>query len=182
MKPTHTIKSIEETRQSLIRVIFVFVAYYGLWVLSRLLQPVSYAVYSIGIAFPLLSAMVTRDWSTMGFTRRNWKQALFWGMTVGLIFLLVIGIVPKVLGLQPSLETPPQQLLGGIIIAFLVISPYQEFLFRGWIQPRLESALGMWQGLIDSLFSAFCYMGHTSTITRRLTDDSDSNFSTTCAI
>src|SRR5574341_2154410 len=128
---------VEKTWQTFIGVILVFVAYYGLWVISRFIQPVSYAVYGVGIAFPLLSAMITRDWSTIGFTGRNWKPALLWGAAVGLVLLVGIVIVPGVLRLQPSPETHPRQLVGGIALSLLVISPFQEFLFRGWMQPRL---------------------------------------------
>ena len=28
------------------------------------------------------------------------------------------------------------------------MSPFQEFLFRGWLQPRLQAALGRWPGLV----------------------------------
>jgi membrane protease YdiL (CAAX protease family) len=40
------------------------------------------------------------------------------------------------------------QLIVGIPIWILVMSPFQEFLFRGWLQPRFEKNLGFWPGLV----------------------------------
>jgi membrane protease YdiL (CAAX protease family) len=39
------------------------------------------------------------------------------------------------------------QLIVGIPIWLLIMSPFQEFFFRGWLQPRFEKSLGVWPGL-----------------------------------
>jgi membrane protease YdiL (CAAX protease family) len=148
MNSTLSTLPVEKTRQSLAQVVLVFVAYYGLWILSRFFQPVVYAVYALGVAFPLLSAFITKDWSASGFTTHNWRSALLWGTTIGLGLCLGLGLLPLALVSQPAPTLSPRQLRGGILLAFLVISPFQEFLFRGWMQPRLARALGRAQGLI----------------------------------
>jgi len=53
-----------------------------------------------------------------------------------------------------------QQLLIGIPLWVLVISPFQEFFFRGWMQSGLTEALGKWRGLIISTacFTAWHYL------------------------
>jgi membrane protease YdiL (CAAX protease family) len=40
------------------------------------------------------------------------------------------------------------QLIVGIPAWMLVVSPFQEFFFRGWLQPRFEDWLGKWPGLL----------------------------------
>lgn len=40
------------------------------------------------------------------------------------------------------------QLIVGIPIWLLIMSPFQEFFFRGWVQPRFEQSLGQWPGLV----------------------------------
>jgi len=40
------------------------------------------------------------------------------------------------------------QLIVGIPIWLLIMSPFQEFFFRGWLQPRFEKSLGLWSGLV----------------------------------
>lgn len=39
-------------------------------------------------------------------------------------------------------------------------SPFQEFLFRGWLQPRLSHVWGEWAGLLaaNSLFTLWHYL------------------------
>ncbi len=43
-----------------------------------------------------------------------------------------------------------QQLLIGIPLWIMVISPFQEFFFRGWIQSGLTEVLGKWWVLVIS--------------------------------
>jgi membrane protease YdiL (CAAX protease family) len=40
------------------------------------------------------------------------------------------------------------QLAVAIPMWILIMSPFQEFFFRGWLQPRFQDALGRWPGLV----------------------------------
>lgn len=157
MEHSHSAKPTQSPRRVLLGVILVYVVYYGLTILSRFIQPMSYLVYLTGIAFPLVSARAAGDWTAIGFTRRNWKQALLWGTATGLALLLLVYIGAKTLGTQSTAEAIRGQLLIGIPLSFMVISPFQEFLFRGWMQPRLQKAMGKVSGLLacSLLFAAW---------------------------
>lgn len=39
------------------------------------------------------------------------------------------------------------QIAIGLFLWVLILSPFQEFFFRGWLQPRLQAAIGKWAGL-----------------------------------
>ncbi len=140
------IESFDKTRL-LRQALIVYAIFYALTVLSRFFQPASYAIYLLGIVFPLVWAAFTNEWATMGFTRHNWQSALLWGMLLG-ILLFVLGYSALwVTGTRLPDQLRSQQLLIGIPFSFLVISPFQEFLFRGWLQPRFQNALGEVRGL-----------------------------------
>ncbi len=128
--------------------LIVYVIVYAITVWSRFFQPASYAIYLIGIAFPLIWAAVTKDWVAIGFTRRNWQSALLWGIVLGMLLFLLIYSALWITGTRLPAGLLPQQLLIGIPFSFLVISPFQEFLFRGWLQPRFQNALGKVRGLL----------------------------------
>jgi membrane protease YdiL (CAAX protease family) len=53
-----------------------------------------------------------------------------------------------------------QQLLIGVPFWLLVISPFQEFFFRGWMQSGLGDAVGEWWGLIiaNACFTLWHYV------------------------
>jgi membrane protease YdiL (CAAX protease family) len=46
--------------------------------------------------------------------------------------------LPPLWGLQVAIAFP---------MWLLVMSPFQEFFFRGWLQPRLQTIMGRWVGL-----------------------------------
>jgi membrane protease YdiL (CAAX protease family) len=98
-----------------------------------------------GILFPLIWGRLTGQWQDMGFTRANLRSALVWGIAAGFVTGLVGILLVKV-------DNPPAdmalQIAIGIPIWLLLASPFQEFFFRGWLQSRLEQALGRWQGLL----------------------------------
>ena len=52
---------------------------------------------------------------------------------------------PPLLGLQLAV---------GIPVWLLILSPFQELFFRGWMQPRFQEAVGRWRGLI---LTAVCF-------------------------
>lgn len=104
---------------------------------------VLFVVY--GIAFPLIWAKIAYGWQAMGFSKRNLSYALLWGLAAGIawaiytyVFLRRDEALPPLWGLQVAIAVP---------IWLLVMSPFQEFFFHGWLQPRLESVAGRWGGL-----------------------------------
>lgn len=103
------------------------------------------------MAFPLLwASWRTRDWARKGFTRRNLSQALLWRLGTGLLLLTIEWFTAG------DRQTAPLfwlQLAVGIPIWVLIMSRFQEFLFRGWLQPRFQDALGLWPGLIVTSIS-----------------------------
>lgn len=142
----------QEAQRHLIEAVIAYAAFCGLSVLSRFFLPVFLLVVVSGIAFPLVWAKLTRDWAAIGFTRRNLAQALLWGLGAGLVSIVYTLVVfreeqsfPPMLGLQLAI---------GIPIWILIMSPFQEFLFRGWIQPRFQDAMGKWAGL---LVTSLCF-------------------------
>ncbi len=147
MNPSPRIESVDKTH-FLQQALIVFVILYGLTALSRFFQPASYAIYLLGIEFPLVWAASTKEWATMGFTRRNWQSALRWGTLLGILLFVLSYSALWVTGTRLPDQILPKQLLIGIPLSFLVISPFQEFLFRGWLQPRFQNALGQVRGLI----------------------------------
>lgn len=138
----------QEAHRHLLEATIIYVAFLGFSLLGRLIQPVFLLVMVTGIAFPLVWALLTRDWTAIGFTRRNWKQALLWGTGMGSGLLCLAYIVLTSMGKRPPQDTLGLQLLIGIPFSILVVSPFQEFFFRGWLQPRFQSALGKWTGLL----------------------------------
>ena len=131
-------------RKAFIEAITALLAYYGLSLLSRLVAPLFLLVIGSGLFFPLIWGVFTKDWKTMGFTRRNIGQALFWGVGSGVLLMVVIWFTTEH-KLAPFYVL---QLIVGIPIWLLVMSPFQEFFFRGWLQPRFEKSLGLWPGLV----------------------------------
>ncbi|MBN1584190.1 MAG: CPBP family intramembrane metalloprotease [Anaerolineae bacterium] len=108
-----------------------------------------YAAFGIaallGLIFPLVWAKVTGNWNGIGFAQKNWPLAMGWGVLGGiatsLIGVVVISEVapPSKMGLQLAIGVP---------MWLFMASPFQEFFFRGWLQPKFESALGAGWGLI----------------------------------
>ncbi len=128
--------------------VIVYVIFYGITVLGRFFQPAGQVLYFLGIAFPVIWAASAKEWAAMGFTRRNWGRAVLLGALAGCLLFLAIYSGLWLTGTRPPASLLPRQLLLGIPLSFLVIAPFQEFLFRGWLQPRLQMALGNILGLL----------------------------------
>lgn len=131
-------------RKALTEAVIAFLGFCGLSLLSRLYAPLLLLVVASGLGFPLLWGVLTRDWKTMGFTRRNAGQALIWGAGSGALLMVIIWFTTEH-KLAPFFGL---QLVVGIPLWLLIMSPFQEFFFRGWLQPRFEKALGIWPGLL----------------------------------
>jgi membrane protease YdiL (CAAX protease family) len=108
--------------------------------------PVAFVLFvAYGIAFPLAWAGLTHKWEALGFSRRNLSYALVLGVVAGVIWAVYTYIffrqdspLPSLWGLQVAIAFP---------VWLLVMSPFQEFFFRGWLQPRLQTVMGKWIGL-----------------------------------
>ena len=134
-----------------------FTVFCGISQLSRLYYPLFGLVVMAGIAFPLAWGGFTKNWKALGFSRQNLGKALFWGVCAGIVSSLAgLAVLQK----RAFVSDLGQQLLIGIPLWILVISPFQEFFFRGWLQSGLTEALGKWWGLVISTvcFTAWHYL------------------------
>lgn len=136
-------------RQALAEAVTALVAFCALSLLSRLVPLLFLLVVGGGLLFPLIWGVFTKDWKSMGFTRRNLGPGLLWGAGGGLLLMVVIWYTTKH-RLAPFFGL---QLIVGIPVWLLIMSPFQEFFFRGWLQPRFENALGLWPGLVATSIS-----------------------------
>ena len=98
-----------------------------------------------GIGLPLAWGWRTGTWASMGFTGRNAGSAIRWGLVAGVATGLIGFVVLPERSLPPNLGL---ELAVGVPLWLLVASPFQEFFFRGWLQPRLEDSLGKAAGLL----------------------------------
>lgn len=143
---THIETHQVEDNRKLIEAIVAYSVFCGIGLISRFI-PVAFLLFLLfGIAFPLLWARYSHDWEAIGFTKRNLSKAVWWGLGTGLIWGLYTYVLfredeplPPQWGLQVALAIP---------IWLLVMSPFQEFFFRGWLQPRFQVVLGKWWGLV----------------------------------
>lgn len=134
-----------------------FMVFCGISQLSQLYYPLFGLVVLAGISFPLAWGGFTKNWKALGFSRQDLGKAFFWGVCAGIVSSLA-GLA--VLQERAYINNLGQQLLIGIPLWILVISPFQEFFFRGWIQSGLTETLGKWWGLLISTacFTAWHYL------------------------
>lgn len=145
-----------KSRYHLFLLIIGFTVFCGISQLSRLYYPLFRLVVTAGITFPLAWGGFTKNWKAIGFSQQNLGKALFWGVCAGIVSSLA-GLA--VLQERSFVSNLGQQLLIGIPLWILVISPFQEFFFRGWMQSGLAEVLGKWWGLVISTiyFTAWHY-------------------------
>jgi membrane protease YdiL (CAAX protease family) len=130
-------------RKALVEAVIAFSAFCGLSLLTRLAAPVFLLVVGSGLCFPLIWGAFTKDWERMGFTRRHIGAALLWGGASGALLMVVIWFTTE----HKLASFFALQLIVGVPLWLVIMSPFQEFFFRGWLQPRLETSLGPWPGL-----------------------------------
>jgi membrane protease YdiL (CAAX protease family) len=143
----HLIPSQDSGRRSnsLVEASVGYGAFCALGTLSRFIPAVFVLFVAYGIALPLVWAALSRNWRALGFSRRHLGSALIWGGAAGMawaVYTYLIfqqgGPLPQLWGIQVILALP---------VWLLVMSPFQELFFRGWLQPRLQTVLGKWAGL-----------------------------------
>lgn len=145
MKENSQQVAIKRCSRPLIEALIGYGIFCGLGLLSRFLPVVFILFVAYGILFPLIWVWGTRSWRSQGFSRHNPLSALLIGAIAGVIwaaytilFFRQDNSLPPFWGLQVVIAFP---------IWLLVMSPFQEFFFRGWLQPRLQLVLGKWGGL-----------------------------------
>lgn len=119
-----------------------YAAFLGLGIISRFVPLVFVVMVLIGIVVPV--ALARRRGSPLGYTRRNLGKSVLSGVAIGaLMAVLTVALYgwspPPLLGVQ---------LLIGLVLWPLVLSPFQENVFRGWMQPRLQEVLGRTPALL----------------------------------
>jgi membrane protease YdiL (CAAX protease family) len=139
-----------QRRKALAEAIIAFTVFCGLSLLSRLWAIFFLLVVATGLFFPLIWGFFTRDWEKMGFTRHNLGKALIWGAGSGVFLMSIIWFTTE----HKLAPLYILQLIVGIPIWMLIMSPFQEFFFRGWLQIRFEKSLGRWPGL---LMTSICF-------------------------
>jgi membrane protease YdiL (CAAX protease family) len=141
----------------LVEAAVAYAVFGGVSLLGRWLSIGTHLMGLTGVAIPLAWGALTRRWAEMGFTRRNWRPALLWGLGAGVATSL-LGFIA--VGAPPLASNLGLRLAIGIPMALLLASPFQEFFFRGWLQPRFEGALGRWGGLLvtNALFTLWHYL------------------------
>lgn len=132
-------------RNLLVEALIGYGVFCALGLVSRFIPAVFVLFLTYGIVFPLIWAGATRKWSALGFSRRNLSTALTWGLVAGVVWSVYTYLffrqdrpLPPLWGLQVAIALP---------MWLLVMSPFQEFFFRGWLQPRLQTLMGRWVGL-----------------------------------
>jgi len=133
------------TGKQLAHAIVAYAAFCGLSLLSQVTYPVFGLVALMGLALPIAWGKYTGNWAEMGFTKHRLRSALRWGVAAGILTgIMGVAVVPQ-RSLAPALGL---QLAIGIPVWALIASPFQEFFFRGWLQPRFENVMGMRWGLL----------------------------------
>lgn len=99
-----------------------------------------------GLVFPVVAARRAQPGARLGYTRRQLPASLGWAALIGVVMLAITVVL---YGWQPDRQpVPAAQLAIGVVVWVAVMSPFQENLFRGWMQPRLRRAWGGVAGLL----------------------------------
>ena len=150
---------VRSARRGLAEAAVVMVAYFAISLWSRYDPILFLAVVGLGLLLPLGWAWIARDWRRQGFARAKLGPSLGLGAVIGLLTIVYLLLTHR----DPAAFPPPMlgvQLAAGVPIWLLILSPFQEFLFRGWLQPRLTEALGYRPGLALTavLFAVWHYL------------------------
>jgi membrane protease YdiL (CAAX protease family) len=130
--------------RTLIQVGVVYAAFCGLGLLTRSVDPAIFAVIATGIAWPLYWARAGGRWSAIGLTTKNLVPAIAWGIVAGVL----VGAVD--VAIAESRDVGSVVLIDfvwGVPAWFLLMAPFQELFFRGYMQSQLSDVLGGWPGL-----------------------------------
>ncbi|MDP2401700.1 MAG: CPBP family intramembrane metalloprotease [Actinomycetota bacterium] len=132
-------------RRAIAEGVIAYGVFAGIGLASRFVPALFVLFVAYGLLFPVAWAIVHRDWGSIGITRDRTRRAVAWGLGAGLLWAAYTAV------LFGSDESPPHlalQLLIAVPVWLLVMSPFQELFFRGWLQPRLQYAIGPSVGLV----------------------------------
>jgi membrane protease YdiL (CAAX protease family) len=132
---------------SLIQAIIAYLIFCGISLLSQIAIPIISIVVIVGIFLPIIWGKFQNNWVEMGFISRNIGSSILWAIIAGIIASIIAVLVLSKRSIPPDLIL---QLAIGIPIWVLLASPFQEFFFRGWMQPKMEKAIGLQCGLITT--------------------------------
>lgn len=131
-------------RSLLVEVGLVYSGYCLLSLASRVVPALLAVVVAVGLVLPPVWNRLGRPVGFASAPRR--VAAVGWGLAAGAVFGGYTFLTLR----SPS--GPPEpiaaQLIAGLVVWLALWSPFQELLFRGWMQPRLQGALGRVPGLV----------------------------------
>jgi len=146
-------------KRDLIESVIAVAVFFALSYLSRFIVPLFGLVVLSGIIFPIVWAKVKKDWPSIGFTKKSTGKAFLWGIGSGaviFVYLLFDGfksmpVFTDMLGLKLAANIPAW---------IIIVAPFQEFFFRGWLQTKLQKSIGKWQGFVIAsiLFTLWHYL------------------------
>jgi len=127
--------------------------------LSRFMLPLFGLVVILGIAFPLIWAKVKKDWPSIGFTRRSMGKAFIWGFVSGAVIFIYL-IFDGFRSMPAFTEMLALKLAVNIPAWIIIVAPFQEFFFRGWLQTKLTKSMGKWPAFAAAslLFTLWHYL------------------------
>ena len=132
-------------RRCFLEALVAFALFCSLAFVSRYVPLALHVMALAGLTLPLAWGKLTGRWADMGFTRHNLTAAVAWGIGTGLASCLIGFLTVSERSLASDLRL---ELAVGIPMWLLLASPFQEFFFRGWLQPRYECSLGGRAGLL----------------------------------
>lgn len=151
--------TVIKSKRVIIEVTVAVAVFFLVSYLSRFILPLFGLVVILGLAFPLIWAKVKRNWDSIGFTKRSTGKAFLWGIGSGaaiFIYLLFDGFksmpaFTDMLAIKLAVNTPAW---------LLIVAPFQEFFFRGWLQTKLSKIIGKWPGFAAAslLFTLWHYL------------------------
>jgi membrane protease YdiL (CAAX protease family) len=137
--------NLSRRTRTLIQVGVVYAAFCGVSLLSRVVDPAILAVIAGGIAWPLYWASTGGGWRTLGLTTKRLLPAIVWGLLGG----AAVAVVGVAIAQSRDVQTVvAADFIWGVPVWFLLMSPFQELFFRGYMQSQLVETLGAWQGLL----------------------------------
>lgn len=123
-----------------------YAAFVALGVASRFFPVCFVLMVLAGLVLPIIAVRRERPARTLGYTRRNLRRSLLWAGGIGVL----MGVLTIGLHGTRSQPLPGVQLVLGLVIWVAVMSPFQENVFRGWMQSRLEAAWGLRPALLTT--------------------------------
>jgi membrane protease YdiL (CAAX protease family) len=123
---------------------------------------VEWVWHAILFLFPIVATLIQRaPWGSLGLTLRGKSKSIELGIVVGA--LLTILLTPFYFYLSPALPESTSPLLMGYITCHVVFGVLAlEFFYRGYMQPRFETAIHpVWGVVITSLLYGFNFWEYT---------------------